>query len=234
MSIHNEAKPGDIADFILLPGDPFRAKYIAEKYFTDFFCYNNVRGMLGYTGYYNGKRVSVQGTGMGMPSHSIYVEELINEYNVETFVRIGSCGALQQDVKLMDMILATGACTDSNMNRLKFKNGDFAPTPNFELLKKAWDTARNNNITITAGNILTADTFYNDASFEEQFSVWQKHNVLGVDMETAALYTIAARCRKKALSILTVSDHIVKKQALSSDDRLLSFNNMIKLALELL
>ncbi|CAA9199323.1 purine-nucleoside phosphorylase [Flavobacterium collinsii] len=233
MSAHNNAKKGDIADFVLLPGDPRRAKLIAETFLTDAKCYNEVRGMLGYTGFYNGKRISVQGTGMGMPSISIYITELIEEYGVETLVRVGSCGSIQEDVNMMDIVLAMSACTDSGMNKLRFNGNDFAPTANFELLKKAYEIAEQNNINTHTGSILTSDSFYTESHLGDPFLNWKTYGVLAVDMETAALYSIAAKYKKKALAILTVSDHILKKQALSADDRQDSFKEMIEFALQL-
>ena len=233
MSAHNNAKKGDIADFVLLPGDPKRAKLIAETFLTDVICYNEVRGMLGYTGFYNGKRISVQGTGMGMPSISIYITELIEEYGVETLVRVGSCGSIQEDVNVMDIVLAMSSCTDSGMNKFKFNGNDFAPTANFELLKKAYEIAEKNNIKAHTGSILTSDFFYTESHLGDPFLNWKTYGVLAVDMETAALYSIASKYRKKALSILTVSDHILKKEALSADDRQNSFKEMIDFALQL-
>ena len=233
MSAHNNAKKGDIADFVLLPGDPKRAKLIAETFLTDVICYNEVRGMLGYTGFYNGKRISVQGTGMGMPSISIYITELIEEYGVETLVRVGSCGSIQEDVNMMDIVLAMSACTDSGMNKFKFNGNDFAPTANFELLKKAYEIAEQNQIKAHTGSVLTSDFFYTESHLGDPFLNWKTYGVLAVDMETAALYSIAAKYRKKALAILTVSDHILKKEALSADDRQNSFKEMIEFALQL-
>ena len=233
MSAHNNAKKGDIADFVLLPGDPKRAKLIAETFLTDVICYNEVRGMLGYTGFYNGKRISVQGTGMGMPSISIYITELIEEYGVETLVRVGSCGSIQDDVNMMDIVLAMSACTDSGMNKFKFNGNDFAPTANFELLKKAYEIAEQNQIKAHTGSVLTSDFFYTESHLGDPFLNWKTYGVLAVDMETAALYSIAAKYRKKALAILTVSDHILKKEALSADDRQNSFKEMIEFALQL-
>jgi len=233
MSAHNNAKKGDIADFVLLPGDPRRAKLIAETFLTDVKCYNEVRGMLGYTGFYNGKRISVQGTGMGMPSISIYVTELIEEYGVDTLVRIGSCGSIQEDVEMMDIVLAMSACTDSGMNKFRFNGNDFAPTANFGLLKKAYEIAEQKKIKSHTGSILTSDFFYGESHLGDPFLNWKTYGVLGVDMETAALYSIAAKYKKKALAILTVSDHILKKQALSADDRQNTFKEMIDFALQL-
>lgn len=233
MSVHNTAKKGDIAELVLLPGDPQRAKLIAETYLQDVVCYNEVRGMLGYTGTFKGKRISVQGTGMGMPSISIYVTELIEEYGVESLVRIGSCGSIQEDVNIMDIILATSTCTDSGMNKYRFNGKDFAPTANFQLLKKAYDVAQNNNVNVHTGSILTSDFFYAESHIPDPFLAWKTYGVLGIDMEAAALYTIAAKYRKKALAILTVSDHLLKKQAITAEERQNSFKEMIGLALEL-
>ena len=233
MSVHNNAKKGDIADFVLLPGDPQRAKLIAETFLTDITCYNKVRGMLGYTGYFNGKRISVQGTGMGMPSISIYVTELIEEYGVESLVRIGSCGSIQENVNIMDIILVMGACTDSGMNKYRFNGKDFAPTANFELLKKAWEVSKENKLNVHTGSILTSDFFYGESHLPDPFLSWKTYGVLGVDMESAALYSIAAKYKKKTLAILTVSDHLLKKQAISAEDRQNSFRDMINLALQL-
>ena len=233
MSVHNNAKKGDIADFILLPGDPQRAKLIAETFLTDSKCYNKVRGMLGYTGYYNGQQISVQGTGMGMPSMSIYATELIEEYGVQKLIRIGSCGSIQEQVNIMDIILAMGACTDSAMNKCRFNGSDFAPTANFELLKKAHEVVEKQNLSVHTGTVLTTDFFYEEPHLQDSFPNWKTYNVLGVDMETSALYSIAAKYNRKALAIMTVSDHLLKKQAISAENRENSFRAMINLALQL-
>lgn len=232
MSIHNEAKNGEIAKTVLLPGDPLRAKYIAETFLTNPVCYNNVRGMLGYTGFFGGKEISVQGTGMGMPSISIYVTELIEEYGVETLVRVGSCGAFSDGINLRDVILAMSACTDSGMNKIRFGGMDFAPTADFGLLRKAWEVAVQNELPVHAGPVLSSDFFYNESYLGDPFAVWKTFGVLAVEMETAALYTIAAKYRKQALSVLTVSDHILTGQKVPSDERQNSFNQMIELALQ--
>ena len=233
MSLHNNAKKGDIADFVLLPGDPQRAKLIAETFLENAKCYNEVRGMLGYTGYFNDIKISVQGTGMGMPSISIYVTELIEEYGVEKLVRIGSCGSIQNNVEIMDIILAMGACTDSGMNKYRFNGNDFAPTADFGLLKRAWEIASEQKTKVHTGSILTSDFFYKENHLGDTFLLWKTYGVLGIDMEAAALYTIAAKYGKKALAILTVSDHLLKEQAISAEDRQNSFNEMIGLALKL-
>ena len=184
-------------------------------------CYNKVRGMLGYTGYFNGKRISVQGTGMGMPSISIYVTELIEEYGVESLVRIGSCGSIQENVNIMDIILVMGACTDSGMNKYRFNGKDFAPTANFELLKKAWEVSKENKLNVHTGSILTSDFFYGESHLPDPFLSWKTYGVLGVDMESAALYSIAAKYKKKTLAILTVSDHLLKKHQKVNDTALM-------------
>jgi purine-nucleoside phosphorylase len=230
MSIHIAAKENEIADKILLPGDPLRAKYIAENFLEDVICYNEVRGMLGFTGTYKGKRISVQGTGMGIPSISIYVNELINSYGVKTLIRIGTCGAIQEDVKVRDIIIAMTTCTDSNMNRLTFPGFDFAPCANFDLLKKAYDAAVNEGLSVKVGNILTADVFY-----RENMDMVKKlagHGVLAIEMETTALYTIAAKHNVKALSVLTVSDHVFTGEETSAEERQTTFNDMIRIALD--
>ncbi|MFS4457376.1 purine-nucleoside phosphorylase [Maribacter sp. 2304DJ31-5] len=232
MSIHNEAKKGDIAEFILLVGDPFRAKYIAENYLEDIFCYNQIRGMLGYTGTYQGKKISVQGVGMGMPSMTIYATELILEYEVETLVRIGSCGSIQEETNLGDVILATSASTDSAMNKIRFGGADFAPAPNFQLLEKAWKISNEKSKKVHVGSVLTSDFFYNETSSENPFLNWIEYGTLAVEMETAALYSVAAKYGKRALSILTVSDHIIKHQAMPPLTRQNSLDDMIELALQ--
>lgn len=231
MSVHIGAKKGDIADTILLPGDPLRAKYIAETYFEDVIQYNKVRGMYGYTGTYHGKRISVQGTGMGVPSISIYVNELIQEYDVQTLVRVGTCGAMKDSVQVRDVILAQGSTTDSQVNRLIFGGIDYAPLANFELLKAAYDIAHNKRLTTHVGNVFTSDTFYRDNA-KEVNDLLGRYNVLAVEMETTALYTLAAKFDRKALSILTVSDHLITGEETSSEERQTTFHDMMELALE--
>ncbi|KAA0549100.1 purine-nucleoside phosphorylase [Bacillus sp. BGMRC 2118] len=230
MSIHIGAKQGEIAESILLPGDPLRAKYIAETFLEDVHCYNEVRGMLGFTGTYNGKRVSVQGTGMGIPSISIYVNELIREYGVKNLIRIGTCGAIQQDVKVRDVILAMTASTDSNVNRLTFPGMDFAPTANFDLLKKSYDAGIEKGLSLKVGNVLTADVFYRDSM--EIVEKLASYGVLAIEMETTALYTLASKYGVNALSILTVSDHIFTGEETTSEERQTTFNDMIEIALQ--
>lgn len=231
MSIHIGAKKGDIADKILLPGDPLRAKYIAETYFEDVIQYNQVRGMNGYTGTYKGERISVQGTGMGVPTTSIYVNELINEYDVKKLIRVGTCGAIQEDVHVRDIILGQGATTDSNVNRMVFGEIDFAPLADFELLKNAYDLLSEKKLNVHVGNIFTSDTFYRDDA-KEVNELLARYKVLAIEMETAILYTLAAKYGRQALAILTVSDHILTGEETTSEERQTSFNDMMEIALE--
>lgn len=229
MSVHIEAKKSDIADTILLPGDPLRAQYIAENFLENVVCYNKVRNMLGFTGEYKGKRISVQGTGMGVPSISIYVNELMEEYDVQNLIRVGTCGAIQKDVKVRDVILAMSASTDSNINKRTFNGIDYAPTANFELLKNAYETAVDRQLNVKVGNVFTADLFYDDQAEHEK---WAKYGMLAVEMEAAALYTLAAKYNRKALAVLTVSDHILTGEATSAEERQTTFNEMIEVALD--
>jgi purine-nucleoside phosphorylase len=231
MSIHISAKPGQIAPLALLPGDPMRAKFIAENFLENAVCHNEVRGMYGFTGTWRGVPVSVQGTGMGVPSISIYVHELINTYNVQTLIRIGSCGALREDIHLRDVILAQGASTDSAINKLRFGGMDYAPLANFDLLQKAHNAAFEAGIRVKTGNILTSDTFYHDDQ-PNPYALWRKYGVLAVEMEAAALYTLAAGFGRKALAIVTVSDHLLTGEKLSPSEREQSFGDMVRLALE--
>ena len=230
-TVHNEARKEDVAKTVLMPGDPLRAKYIAENFLDDAVCINSVRGMFGYTGLANGKRVTVQGSGMGVPSIGIYSYELFNFYEVENIIRVGSTGALDARLGLRSVIMAIGACTDSNYQQNFKLPGIYAPTASFPLLLKAYQTAKDMNISVEVGNILTSDVFYVDD--EKDFSLWSKMGVLAVEMETAALYANAARAGKKALSLLTVSDNIVTGEKLTSEERESSFVDMIHLALSL-
>lgn len=231
MSIHIGADNGEIAETVLLPGDPLRAKYAAEKYLENVKQYNNVRGMLGFTGTYKGKKISVQGSGMGIPSISIYAHELINDYGVKNLVRIGSCGAMQDSIALRDVIFALSASTDSSTNKLRFKGMDYAPTVDFDLLSKAAAAAEKQDMAYSVGAILSTDLFYGDEP--EEWKLWASYGVLAVEMETAALYTIAAKFGVRALTILTVSDHLKTKEMLTAQERETSFNNMITIALEM-
>src|SRR5690625_1313731 len=218
MSIHIGAKKGEIAETILLPGDPLRAKYIAETYLDNVIQYNNVRGMLGFTGTYDGQRISVQGSGMGVPSISIYVNELINEYDVKRLIRVGTCGGIVDDVNIRDIIIAQGATTDSQVNRMTFGGIDYAPLANYELLKTAVDITNTYPVTSHIGNVFTSDTFYRDDS-ETLHTLLARYQVLAVEMETSALYTLAAKFNRQALSILTVSDHVVTGEQTSAEER---------------
>lgn len=229
MSIHINAKKGDIAETILLPGDPLRAKYIAETFLEDVTQYNEVRNMFGYTGTYKGERISVQGTGMGVPSISIYVTELMQEFDVQKLIRVGTCGAIQKDVKLRDVIIAQGATTNSTMNNIIFDNVTYAPIADFDLLSKAYNAGIAKGLELKVGNVFTEDLFYNEFSDHEKLA---QYGVLAVEMETSALYTLAAKFGRQALSILTVSDHILTGEATSSEERQLTFNDMIVVALE--
>jgi len=231
MSIHIGAKKGEIADTILLPGDPLRAKYIAETYLEDVKQYNEVRGMYGFTGTYKGERISVQGSGMGVPSISIYVNELIQDFDVKRLIRVGTCGAMKSNINVRDIVLGQGATTDSQMNRLIFGGVDYAPLADFKLLKTAYEIAEEKQLTTHVGNVFTSDTFYRDNAkpFNDLLA---KYNVLAVEMETTALYTLAAKYDREALTILTVSDHVVTGEETTSEERQTSFNDMMKLSLE--
>ncbi|MFA5527197.1 MAG: purine-nucleoside phosphorylase [Peptostreptococcales bacterium] len=227
---HLGASKGDIAETILLPGDPMRAKFIADNFLQDTVCYNSVRGMYGFTGTYKGKRISVQGTGMGMPSIGIYSYELIKEYGVKNLIRVGSCGSFQEDVKVRDVILAMSASTNSRYVHHFNLPGDYAPTASFELLMKAKQIADQNHIPVKVGNVLSSDVFYDDS--QDAWKKWAKMGVLAVEMEAAALYMNAARLGANALTILTVSDSIVTGEATTSEEREKTFIDMMKIALE--
>ncbi|SFM47951.1 purine-nucleoside phosphorylase [Gracilibacillus orientalis] len=231
MSVHIGAKKGDIADTVLLPGDPLRAKYIAENFLENVTCYNEVRGMFGYTGTYKGKDISVQGTGMGVPSISIYVNELIQSYDVQNLIRVGTCGAIQKDVKVRDVILASTSSTDSQMNRMVFGGIDYAPTANFELLKQAYDTGVEKGLSLRVGNVFTSDSFYRD-NMKELLELLDQYNVLAIEMESTALYTLAAKFNRNALSVLTVSDHIITGEETTAEERQTTFNDMIEVSLD--
>lgn len=230
MSIHISAKPGDISEAILLPGDPMRAKFVAQKWLEDPVCYNEVRGMYGFTGTYKGKRISVQGTGMGQPSIGIYVNELMREYGVKTLIRIGSCGSLQPDLNLRDVVLAQAASSDSGINKIRFQGMDYAPTADWELLKTAWEFAQGRSINVQAGNVLSSDTFYHDDP--NSWKLWAQFGVKAVEMEAATLYTLASKFRCRALAILTVSDSLVTSQETTSEEREKTFTDMVEIALE--
>lgn len=230
MSIHIGAEPGQIAPYVLIPGDPLRAKWIAENFLEGAKLYSDVRGMLGYTGTYQGIEISAQGSGMGLPSFSIYCTELFKDYDVQSVIRVGSCGALQEDIKVRDVILAQGACTDSAMNRLRFEGIDFAPIADFELLRSAYDVGEAAGKPMHVGNIFSSDSFYNDRA--ELVSRAAEYGVLAVEMEAAALYTLAAKYDRKGLAICTVSDHIITGEETTSQERQESFGDMVEMALE--
>ena len=231
MSIHIGAKLEDIAETVLLPGDPKRAKWIAENYLENAFCYTDIRGMLGFTGTYKGKKVSIQGTGMGIPSISIYITELMKDYGVKNLIRVGSAGSYQKDIKVRDIVIPMSTSTDSNINNRRFNGANFSPTVNFELFRIALKVAEEKNIKIKAGNVLTSDEFYNDNS--DYYKKWADFGVLAVEMETAGLYTLAAKYKAKALSILTISDSLVSPEITSAEEREKTFSEMIELALEI-
>ncbi len=230
MSLHLNAEPGQIAETVLLPGDPLRAKWIAETFLEDAFLYNDVRGMHGFTGTYKGKRVSVQGTGMGIPSTMIYVNELINDYGAKQLIRVGSAGAYQADLDLNDIVIAMSACTTSSINISRFGHATYAPTADGALFLKALDVAKSKSIPVRAGSILSADDFYEDSG---SYKKWAEYGVLCVEMETAAIYTLAAKNNVRALSLLTISDSLVTKEEMSQEDRERSFRSMMEIALEL-
>ena len=228
---HIKATPSDFAKTVLMPGDPKRAKYIAESFLTDAKLVNDVRGVQGYTGKYNGVSVSVMASGMGMPSMSIYSHELFSVMEVENIIRIGSICGYADDVKLLDVILAMSASTDSNMQSAFKVNGHFAPTASYDLLKSADSIANDMGLSVKIGNVLSADTFYTPNLDDPK--IWKSRGVLGVEMETAALYMNAAKLNKNALAILTVSDHVFNGESMPADDREKSLNDMIILALKL-
>jgi purine-nucleoside phosphorylase len=231
MSTHIGAQPGEIAERVLMPGDPLRAKWIAETFLADAVCYSTVRNMFGFTGTYQGVPVSVQGSGMGMPSCSIYTHELINEYGVKTLIRVGSCGALVESLNLRDVVAASGSSTDSAMNRVRFDGLiDYAPVADFYLLRAAVDAAEQRGIQMRVGPILAADAFYTDRP--DLYDALASYGVLAVEMESAALYTIASRYGARALTLLTVSDHIKTGEHTTAQEREQTFSQMVEIALD--
>ncbi len=231
MGVHINAKPQDIAPTVLMPGDPLRAKFIAENFLEKAQCYNNVRGMLGYTGYYQDKKISVQGSGMGLPSFSIYAHELMQNFSVQKLIRVGSCGSFQDDVQIRDLIFAQAACSDSNFTQQFLPNVNFSPIAHFELLSKAVNIAKEKNTTYHVGNILSTDLFYHPD--ENQWKKWRDLGVLGAEMETTALYTLALKYQRQALSILTVSDHLQTGEVTSAQEREQTFHQMVEIALKI-
>lgn len=227
---HISANLGDFADAVLMPGDPLRAKHIAETFFDNPRLVTDVRNMFGYTGTYKGRPISVMGHGMGIPSCSIYAKELITDYNVKKLIRVGSCGALHRDINVRDIVIGMGASTDSNVNRIRFKHYDFAAIADYDLLSNAVQAAKNAKVDVRVGNIFSADLFYTPDP--TAFDVMEKYNILGVEMEAAGLYGVAAEFDAKALCICTVSDHIRKGESLPSSERQTTFNQMVEIALE--
>lgn len=230
MSTHINAQPGDIAEIVLLPGDPLRAKFIAETFLEDAKRYNTVRNAFGYTGTYKGTRISVQGTGMGMPSAMIYTEELIREYGVKVLIRVGSAGAINADCQIRDIVLAQGATTDAALHRNIFHHQvEFAPIANFDLLKSAYDVATESHLPVHVGNVLSSDRFYNDELDTKKLA---DYGVLAIEMEAAGIYSVAAKHHVKALGIMTISDSLVTGEETTSEEREKTFGDMINVALE--
>ena len=229
MTVHIGAKPGDIAETVLMPGDPYRAKWAAETFLKDAVCVNQVRGMLGFTGTWNGQKVTIQGSGMGMPSLSIYANELIRDYGAQTLIRIGSCGGMQDDVAVRDVILAMTASTVSTPSRGIFRELSFAPCADYGLLAAAATAAKDLGVRTHVGGIYSSDVFYDERP--DLTAEMERHGVLGVEMEAAELYILAARYKRRALAVLTVSDHLKTHEALPSEDRERSFGDMVEIAL---
>jgi len=227
---HINSKKNDFSDTVLMPGDPLRVKYITEKYLKNYIQVNNTRLMLAYTGFYKDRKISIMSHGIGIPSASLYTRELITEFNVKKIIRIGTCGAVRDDIKLRDIVISMGASTDSKVNRIRFNNHDFAAIADFDMIYNVVLVSKKMNIKVAIGNFFTTDSFYNDD--DKMLSILKKYNIIGVDMETAGIYSVASELKVQALSICTVSDHILKKEHLLSKERESSFNDMIELALE--
>ncbi len=230
MSIHIAAKAGEIAEVILLPGDPLRAKFISEKFLENAKQYTDVRGILGFTGTYKGKQVSVQGTGMGIPSISIYVNELFRDYGVKRAIRIGTAGSIQENLKIRDLVIAMTACTDSGANRVRFGGRDFAPAATFSLVRKAYDTALEKGWQAAVGTVVSTDMFYTEDP--DEWKLWAKFGALALEMETSELYTLAAKYKRECLSLLTISDSIISHEVTSAEERQTTFTRMMEVALE--
>ncbi|MDO8179492.1 MAG: purine-nucleoside phosphorylase [Undibacterium sp.] len=229
-TIHIDAEPGDFADIVLMPGDPLRAKMIAERWLDEAKLVTATRNMFGYTGYYKGRRLSVMAHGMGIPSASIYATELIREFGVKSLIRVGSCGAVSADVKLRDVVIAMGGCTDSKVNRMRFMGHDFAAIADYDLLATAVAAAKDLAVSVRVGNVFSADLFYSVQP--QMFDVMRKMKVLAVEMEVAGLYGLAAEYGARALGILTVADHLITGESITSDERQNSFSDMMEIALE--
>jgi len=230
MTPHISAPQGAVAETILLPGDPLRAKYIAENFLENPVLYNQVRNMLGYTGTYKGKRVSVQGTGMGIPSASIYIHELVQFYGCKTLIRVGTAGAITERLKLRDLVIAQAACTDSSINNLRFSGQNYAPIASFDLMYRAYQQACSKGVPVHVGNVLSTDTFYHD--LPNPYQIWAQFGVLAVEMEAAGLYTLAAKFGVEALCILTISDHLITRERTTPQERQETFSQMVEVALE--
>jgi purine-nucleoside phosphorylase len=232
MSLHIGAKEGQVAEKVLLPGDPLRAKYIAEHFLEHSICYTTIRGMFGFTGMYQGKRVSVQGTGMGIPSVSIYGNELLQAYGAKRLIRIGTCGSMRKELGIREILLANGAATDSAVNHERFGSISFAPVPDFSLLFSAYTEGMKLKMPIHVGQVFTSDQFYDDR-LKEKTELLASYGVLACDMETAELYTLAAKYQAQALTILTVSDSLLTGENVPPKERETTFSDMIRLALEI-
>jgi purine-nucleoside phosphorylase len=230
MSTHIAAKPGDIAEAVLLPGDPLRAKFIAENFLEKAVQYTAVRNILGYTGIYKGKRVSVQGTGMGIPSISIYVNELFRDYGVKRAIRIGTAGSIQEEIKVRDMVIAQTACTDSGANNIRFGGRNFAPAASFNLLKTAYETAVSKGWQPKVGAVVSSDMFYTEDPGE--WKLWAHFGCLALEMECAELYTLAAKYGREALALLTISDSLLSHEITTPEERQTTFTRMMEVALE--
>lgn len=227
---HIQAERGDFADTVLLPGDPLRAQYIAETFLTDVRRVNAVRNMYGYTGRYRGRAISVMGSGMGIPSISIYAKELITDYDVKRLVRVGSCGAVRDDAQLRDIVIGMGACTDSKVNRIRFMDHDLAAIADFTLVRRTVEAAEHKGHPVTVGNIFSTDLFYSPQ--DELADMMKRYGIVGVEMEAAGFYGVAAEFGARALTVCTVSDHILREESLSSEERQSSFDDMMEIALE--
>ncbi|NYS59512.1 purine-nucleoside phosphorylase [Vreelandella salicampi] len=227
---HINAAQGDFADTVLMPGDPLRAQYIVDTYLENVRQVNDVRNMFGYTGTYKGREISVMGHGMGIPSVSIYAKELITDYGVKSLIRVGSCGAVRDDVNVRDVVIGMGASTDSKVNRMRFNDHDFAAIADFELTQHAVAAAKAKGVPVKAGNIFSADLFYNPQT--EMAEMLKRYGIVGVEMEAAGLYGVAAEFGARAMTICTVSDHILKGDSLSSADRQTTFDDMMLIALD--
>lgn len=231
MSVHIGAKQGEVAEIVLLPGDPLRAKYIADTYLEDVICYNEVRGMLGFTGTYKGKRISVQGTGMGMPSAAIYVTELVREYGVKKIIRVGTCGGINPELEVRDIVIAQAAATSSGIIKEAFKHYQLPPIADFNMLDKAYRYACDNNFPVRVGNVVSDDLFYKDSN-DGVFELG-KYGVLCIDMETAVIYYLAQKFNVAAISIMTVSDHLVTGADTTASEREKTFDQMVDIALNI-